>query len=80
MDFMRKLERQLASRGIRPGPRSPMDRVVPGSAYLSYRNDRTQDGAYSRAQHYNAGNHPDPYQDFSIEKAPVKPRPPKKRL
>lgn len=66
--LMSRLEQKFAELGINKGPAVKGDRAVPGSSYLSYRNDRAKDGSYSRGPHYNAAERPDPFEGFGIQR------------
>ncbi len=70
------LEQQLQAAGIAPGLSVTGDRPVPGSSYLSYRNDRTLSGAYNDAaqtralpahMRYNPSLGADPYAGFVLD-------------
>ncbi len=76
------LEQQLSAAGIAPGLSVKGDRPVPGSSYLSYRNDRTPDGAYNDAAsnralpahlQYNPTMSADPYAGFVLDGGGVAP-------
>jgi hypothetical protein len=60
------IEQDMKRRGIPPGlPVPPQsDQPLPGSAgYFFYRNERDQNGGYSRDGGYNRFNKPDPFRD-----------------
>lgn len=76
---MGELEQIFARNGIRPGPDVRHDRKVPGSQYLSYRNDKNTQGQYISSrelasappqQAYNVAGHPDPWQGFRMISPP----------
>lgn len=74
-----ELEQIFTRNGIRPGPDVQHDRKVPGSRYLSYRNDKSAQGHYLDSRElenapadkaFNVGGHPDPWQMFRVIPAP----------
>lgn len=76
------LEQQLKAAGIAPGLNVKGDRPIPGSGYLSYRNDRAPDGAYNAAaetralpahRQYNPTMGADPYAGFALDGGGVSP-------
>jgi hypothetical protein len=75
MNMMRVIDARLNAAKILTGCPVKGDRAVPGSRYLSYRNDRSDDGEYipakanaglSPEQRYNPFGYPDPYAGFTI--------------
>ncbi len=86
--LMQELEERLQQAGIRPGPTSNADRVVPGGQYTSYRVEKGPNGEYMasselgqlpREQRYNPYNIQDPYANMNLSAAPtprVSPTPP----
>lgn len=73
--MMRQIEEKLKDAGIRQGLDVAGDRKVPGSSYISYRNDKSADGHYNAAANnanitltrmHNPLKLPDPYDNFEI--------------
>lgn len=67
-----ELEQIFAEHGIRPGPDVQGDRKVPGSRFLSYRNDKDANGQYVSGPAapgeptHNRSGQSDPWQGFRI--------------
>lgn len=77
-DLLRNIEDKFDAAGIKPGPRSNADRLIPGSRYASYRLEEGPNGEYvsssslshlPRDKRYNPWNSPDPYRNFRISNA-----------
>lgn len=84
-NLMQSIETRLHAAGIRPGLEVSGDRKVPGSGFVSYRNDKSPSGAYQAAsantavndaQKYNPFGFADPYQHFALQAAPPAPAAP----
>ena len=74
--LIQDIEESLAQNGIKAGPRSNADRIIPGGVYTGYRSDKDNNGGYigsdtiqnlPRDQRHNPFNQPDPYIKFTIE-------------
>ena len=75
-DLMQRLENRLDQAGIRSGPLSNADRIIPGGKYSSYRAESGPNGEYmasadmtgiSRDQRHNPWNQPDPFDDMQMQ-------------
>ena len=74
--IMKNVEARFEAEGIKPGLTVKRDRKVPGSRYLSYRNENGVDGGYNAARNnlelrtvdaYNQAGIYDPYAVFEVK-------------
>lgn len=67
-DIFRNIENALSDADIQPSLFSSSDKPIPGSTFLSYRNDDNGKGRYIASEsNYNPGNHDDIFGNIELQ-------------